>query len=188
MLVEQKDFDCVGEVAIHCDPKKLCIAIDEAESFDLANLFCDFWPDIVEMFKSDERSEVEELLIEGGDYEGCNGKTKHHYGIRRILVYYAYARYCLINNFNDTPNGSVSKTNDFSIPKSIKELEYFSEKYRNMGYESFKRTLDFICHNRDSFEGAKCLDCKICGCGCDACGGTKAKGFGYRSKNIRRDV
>lgn len=215
MIIQQPDFSCVGDVAIHCDLKKLCIAIEEAELFDLANLFCDFWPTVVEIANEVENHQtllaeynqcvidggedcevpvipenygLKNSLINGGDYVGCNGKTKSHLGVKRILVYYSYARYSIINSFNDTPNGQVSKTNDFSIPKSLKELEMFSDKYRTMGYESFKKTLDFLCHNKEVFEISECLDCKICGCVCEKCGGTKAKGYGFKGRNIRREI
>lgn len=215
MIVQQSDFKCVGDVAVHCDLSKLCIAINEAEEFDLSSLFCDFWPTIVKIntevseYKTllaaynkciadeepdcivpnvPENYEIKNSLINGGNYTSCNGKTKNHLGVKRILVYYSYARYCIINNFNDTPNGAVSKTNDFSIPKSIKELESFSNKYRTMGFESYKKTLDFICHNKEVFTDTNCLDCEICGCDCDKCGVTKAKGYGIRGRNITRRI
>lgn len=212
-MIQQNDFECVGQVAIHCDNKKLCIAINEAEIFDLANLFCDVWPEIVEINTEvtnyqtalaeyekcvntggedciipvePENYAEKNNLINGGSYIGCNGKTKKHYGIKRIWVYYAYARYVLVNNFNDTPNGNVSKTNDFSIPKPLKEIQSFADKYRTMGYDAFKMTLDFICHHQHLFEDVKCLPCNSCGCGCEACGGTKAKGYGSKFRNIEK--
>ena len=214
-MIQQSDFTYIGQVAIHCDLDKLCIAINEATEFDLAKLFCDFWPNIVEIANEVENYQtlladynqcvidggddcvvpdipedydLKNNLINGGSYTGCNGKTKTHLGVKRILVYYSYARYSILNSFNDTPNGNVLKTNDFSIPKSLKELEMFSDKYRTMGYESFKSTLDFIGHNQNVFTDATCLDFKICGCGCSACGGTKAKGYGFKGRNIRREI
>ena len=50
-------------------------------------------------------------IIDGGDIKGCKG-LRTHQGIKRIWAYYAYARYIMINGFNDTPpSGMVAKTN-----------------------------------------------------------------------------
>lgn len=214
ILIEQSDFECVGEVAKHCDLTKLCIAIGEAKEFDLSGLFCDFWTDILDIWQEielyqealeeyeqcisaglEECIEPEEPtdyelklnLICGGSFESCNGKLRYHLGIKRILVYYSYARYVIINPFNDTPNGAVQKTNDFSVPTPLKELQSVSDRYRTMGYESYKKTLNFICANRESFEFNG--DCKECGCTCERCNGkTKAKGYGWNGSIIRKKI
>lgn len=212
ILIEQSDFECVGQVAKHCDLPKLCIAIGEAQEFDLSELFCDFWNEIIDIWDEidlyqialaeyeacidegdEECVEPEEPsnydlklnLICGGSFESCGGKVRNHLGIKRILVYYSYARYTLINPINDTPNGGVTKTNDFSIPTPLKELQSVADRYRTMGYESYKKTLNFICSNRQSFtfDG----DCKECGCTCERCNGrTKAKGYGFKGSIISK--
>lgn len=198
-ILNKSDFNCVGNVAQHCELPKLCIAEDEAMIFDLGGLFCDFWNDILKYWKevddydADPESEkpdnydLNKNLIYGGTFEGCNGNNSNHLGIKRILIYYSYARYLLINGFNDTPNGNVTKDNEFTIPKSIKEIELFADKYRTMGYESYKQTLNFICHNRDVYFNFNHKDCSKCGCGCEKCAGkTKAKGYGFKSSIIRK--
>lgn len=216
ILIEQKDFECIGEVSRHCDLSKLCIAIGEAKEFDTSELFCDFWNTILDVWNEIDLyqtalSEYEACvesggvdciipeepsdydlklnLICGGSFESCNGKIRNHLGVKRIWVYYSYARYLLINPMNDTPNGGVQKTNDFSIPIPLKELQHRADHYRTMGYESFKKTLNFICNNKVNFnfEG----ECGGCGCGDDHCvRKTKAKGYGWKgsiiSKRIRR--
>ena len=48
-IINQSDFDCIGQVAKHCDLQKLCVAINEAQDFDLSELFCDFWNEILEI-------------------------------------------------------------------------------------------------------------------------------------------
>lgn len=198
-ILNKTDFNCVGDVAKHCDLPKLCIAEDEAIIFDLGGLFCDFLNEIKSIWKEvdeydadnelliPENYEVKKSLIYGGNFVGCNNSTSTHLGVKRTLIYYAYSRYLLINGFNDTPNGSVTKQNEFSIPKPLKEVESFSDKYRNMGYESYKQTLNFLCHNRDVFVDFNHKDCVKCGCGCESCSGrTKAKGFGLKTSIVRR--
>lgn len=125
ILIEKSDFACVGDIATHCDLPKLCIAIGEAQEFDLSELFCDYWITILDIWNEvdlyqealieyeqcideggEECIEPEEPenyalklnLICGGSFESCNGKTRNHLGIKRILVYYAYSRYLLINS------------------------------------------------------------------------------------------
>lgn len=198
-LLIQSDFNCVGNVAIHCNLPKLCIAEDEAIIFDMNQLFCDFWIDIVKYWKEVDdydknpigekplNYDLNKNLIYGETFTGCNGNTSNHLGIKRTLIYYAYSRYITINGFTDTANGGVTKTDEFTIPKTIKELEMFADKYRTMGYESYKMTLKFLCHNRDVYTDFNHKDCKKCGCECEGCKGqTKAKGYGFKSSIISR--
>jgi len=198
-LIDKIDFACVGDIAKHCDYSKLCIAEDEAINFDLKGLFCDYWNEIksiwkeIEGYKNNpeeekpENYDLKDNLINGGSFSSCNGKTSDHLGVKRILIYYTYSRYTIINGFNDTPNGSVQKTNEFTIPKTIKELELFADKYRSMGYESYKDTLKFLCHNKDVFSEFNHKDCSKCGCACESCNGkTRVKGYGFKSSIIRK--
>jgi len=192
-------YNCIGIVAKHCDLTKLCIAEDEASNFDLAELFCDFWIEIEqindEIIAWDNAEEPKppipenyaekKALLDGGTYTDCGGKLRPFGGIYKILTYYSYSRYTILNGFSDTPNGLVQKTNEFSIPKSLKELEQFSDKYRNMGKISFDRTVRYICQNTEIFDYSHCPVDK-CGCGSEKCGSTKAKGYGFKSRNVTK--
>lgn len=210
ILIEQSDFDCVGMVAKHCDLEKLCIAVGESQEFDLSELFCDFWNTIIEIWEEfnlyqeayeefkkcnedcieplpPENYELKLNLICGGNFESCGGKIRNHLGVKRILTYYSYGRYILINPYNDTPNGGVSKRNEFSIPIPERDLEKKADRYRTMAYESYKKTINFICRNKSQlgYEG----ECSGCGCGDSGCGkGTKAKGYGFKGSIIRKKI
>lgn len=199
MNLQSSQYNCLGIIAKHCDISKLCIAENEASSFDLAELFCDFWVEIEaiaeEVQAYDDAEEPKppipenytekKALLEGGNYADCSEKLRPFEGIYKTLAYYSYSRYIVLNGFSDTPNGLVQKTNEFSIPKSLKELEMFADKYRNMGKISFERTQRYICQNTEIFAYAHCPKDK-CGCGSDKCGGTKAKGYGLRSRNVSK--
>lgn len=220
-IITQADFNCIGQVAMHCDTAKLCTAINEAVNFDLSELFCGFWEDILGHFTTveeydetyaaylvalaaceadpecdtppvapiePENYDLIKSLLCGGYFEGCGGQRRQHFGIKRIVVYYAYARYLLINGLSDTPGGIVRKTNEFSIPTPLKEIEVFADKYRTMAYQSYKKTIGFLCVNKAMFENFNSKDCKGCGCGAAACGGTKAKGYGVQSSIIRKKL
>ena len=184
---------------MHCDLSKLCVAENEASNFDLAELFCDFWVEIeqinIEIIAYDNAEEPKppipdnytekKALLEGGNYTDCGGKLRPFEGIYKIMAYYSYSRYVMLNGFNDTATGLVQKTNEFSIPIDQKALNNFADKYRNMGLISFERTQRYICQNTNIFDYTHCPKYK-CGCGSDKCGSTKAKGYGFRSSNVNK--
>ncbi len=179
--ITKDDFVGIADIANHCDLKKLTIAIDEAKTFDMEELFCDFWNAI------DVEDPNYDTLISGGIYEGCKGERSFA-GVKKILAYYAYSRYIIINNFNDTPNGNVSKTNDFSIPKTIKELEFMADKYRTMGYKEYQKAEAYLCKNKDTFVEYEGYNCKPCGCN-GLCGSkTTARGYGISGSNVRKQI
>lgn len=197
-LITRADFDCVGQVAMHCDNTKLCIAINEAQDFDLSELFCEFSEDIfniwleVEAYQNDpelpepDNYDLKVNLLCGGYYDGCSDKRRKHYGIKRILVYYSYARYLIINQNTDTASGTKQKTNEFSIPTPLKEVQSIADRYRTMGYESYKKTMDFLCVNKNVFSTFDNKECKECGCASSDCGKTKAKGYGIKTGIITK--
>jgi len=197
MNLLHSQYNCIGIVAKHCDLSKLCVAEDEASNFDLAELFCDFWITIeqidtkVQAYIANPELPIPEnydekyALLYGGIYLDCSQKQRPFDGIYKILTYYSYSRYIVLNGYSDTPNGLVQKTNEFSIPKSLKELELFADKYRTMGKISFDRTVRYICQNSEIFDYSHCPKDK-CGCGYENCGSTKAKGYGFKSRNVNK--
>lgn len=194
-----QQYNCIGILAKHCDLSKLCVAENEASNFDLAELFCDFWVEIeqieAEVKTYDDAQEPKptppenyaekKALLYGGNYTYCGDKLRPFEGVYKIMAYYSYARYVMLNGFNDTATGLVQKTNEFSIPIDQKALNNFADKYRNMGLISFERTQRYICQNTSIFDYTHCPKDK-CGCGSDKCGGTKAKGYGFKSSNVSK--
>ena len=210
-MLQQADYNCIGDVAKHCDNRKLCIAEQQATDFDVSQLYCNNWIDILTIWNEivDYQISVAECeadtecttpptepndyelklkLIEGGSYTNCNNKEANQQGVKRVLIYYSYARYKMLSGDNDTASGTVTKTNEYSIPKTQKELEQISDQYRNMGLISYENTIKFLCANKDTFTWFDNLGCKYqCNCDCNNdCGSTKAKGYGFRSTNISK--
>jgi len=193
-MITKNDFNGIGQVANHPDLTKLEIAINEAINFDLPELFSSFWETIrqidhelkTKQAHEIDQYEVKENLINGGVYIGCNNNEKTHLGVKKTLAYYTYARYSVLNSFNDTPVGNVAKSGDFSLPKPLKELEQFADKYRNMGYVSALKTLDFLCHNKAVFSGAESL-CKPCNCS-EIDGEIKTKGYGISGAIVTKII
>lgn len=197
MNLQPSQYNCIGILAKHCDLSKLCVAENEASNFDLSELFCDFWLEIEDIVKEIELYDLnpslpgpenyaeKTSLLNGGVYLDCSEKQRPFEGVYKIMAYYSYARYIVLNGFNDTATGMVTKTNEFSIPKTLKELESFADKYRTMGKISFDRTVRYICQNSEIFDYKHCPK-DNCGCGSEKCGTTKAKGYGFRSRNINK--
>lgn len=200
LYIQQSDFNFIGQVAKHCDLPKLDIAIAEAQTFDLEDLFCPNWPILeaiileVDTYIANtdpgkiepENYEDKYSLVYGGTFIR-NEVSRKNLGLKKTLTYYAYSRYVILNGFTDTPSGLVSKSNDFSIPKTLKELTQFADKYRSMGFASFKTNIEFLCVKKDIFTTFTYGDlCAEYGCDTDCIGGN-TKGTGIRGSIIRKN-
>ena len=177
--LQQSDFDCVGLVAKHCNLEKLCIAEKEAFEFDLRELLCEQFFDVEENWESED-SDWEKIL-NGTDWIGCNGNKRRHKGLKTLLAYLTYARYILINNYDDTASGGVNKTAEFTIPKPLAELKDFSSKYRKMALSLWIDIEAYLCSI-----GWSMKNCKGCSCN-GSCGkGIGTKGYGGIVGNVTK--
>lgn len=181
--ITQSDFTQIGQIAKHCDLDKLDIAINEAIIFDLKPLLCSLFFDVDANWSDTEGIWFD--LIQPKEFTGCNEKPQSHEGLKNVLVRYAYARYTILNSLNDTPNGGVTKNNDWSIPKPFNDLKQISDRYRSMAYELWKEVEAYICLNIESYEDAN-FDCKPCGCNGKCGSKTKSKGYGIKGSNISK--
>lgn len=173
------DFEGVGLLARHCSLEKLAIAIEQAKQFDLIPLFCyDMMFDVFENWNLNENSPNKlkyNRLIEGCDYVDSNGKRQYNAGIKNVWVNYSYARYLLINHYNDTASGTVKKDFDFSVGATLAEVKDISNSYKNMGKIAYESVHTFLCYNKAEYPLFDDCNCKLtCGCsGKCTCGKTK---------------
>lgn len=181
MQLLQSDFECLGQVAKHCNWSQLCIATERAKDFDVIPLVCyDLWKTISDSYNDFEGENVEDWeyynLWYGGDYAGCNNKYQRHLGLKTVWVYFSYAQYVIESAQKDTPTGRKVLDNDFSIPVPIKDLVTIEKKYRSMAFEAWEGVKGYLCslglHN-------DCADC-----GCEDCKGKVTKVSGITSKAI----
>ncbi len=184
--IKKEDFDCIGQVARHCDLDKLCIATEEAKIFDVIELFCfDFVDDVLNNWNSEE--DEYKLLICGGKYTDKQGHNHYLLGFKKLWVYYSYSRYLLINQLNDTANGNVEKRNDFSLPTPLKEITDFSNKYRKMGLEVYKNLLEYLKENSEKYPHfGNCKNCGECGSEENHTGGKTKKMTGFSFTTITK--
>lgn len=190
LLIEKSDFDCIGQVAKHCDWEQLCIYIREQQNLSLLPKIgqC-LWNMILcyKMYK-DCIDEVEEgdpedcdpcnyaedpvtqnifdNLICGGSFTGCDGTKKIHFGIQRMLVHYAYGAYVYRHGFVDTPFGVVQKMNQDSVPAPMKELRSLMKEHQSNAEYYWQMTKDYLCTLKDVPPFSDCLDCVHCECDC----------------------
>lgn len=199
IYIKPIDFNCVGVVTASCNLNKLCISIDDALTFDLEPLLCtSFLYDILDKWRALIALPVEEpipdelklwnSLIFGDTYTNCNGKLQRHLGIKRLWIYYAYANYVILNPFDDTPNGLAYKSNEFSMPVPIKDLNGLSTTYKNKAFEAYKNIKEFLCLHKDNFLTFDACECQLsCGCvGTCSCGSTKRVGTGFKFRTVKK--
>lgn len=204
-LIKQQDFKGIGLLTAHCNLNKLNTAINFARTFKLDQLLCyGFTQDVIDKWREinviqpDPVSgtkiiplELEKYvsLINGSDFLDSRENTKRQAGIKTLWIYYAYAEYVRINHFDDTPNGLVGKSNEFSIPTPTGDINNFSYKYDNMAKQIFTDIKEYLCINKDIFTKFDACDCDLsCGCsGSCSCGKIKkVTGFRYSQVKKRR--
>lgn len=192
-------FRQIGIMTAHCNKAKLSTAINWARIFKLDELLCyGFMADVVDNWRAlialDPGAEIPtdlekyKLLIYGSDYLDCDGKkSKHQQGLKSLWAHYAYAEYIRINHFDDTPNGLVGKSNEFSIPTPTGDINNFSYKYDNMAKVLYKNIKEYLCINKDIFLKFDACDCNLsCGCsGSCSCGKIK-RVTGFKFKSVKK--
>lgn len=177
LLIGQRDFECIGQVAQHCDWDKLCIYIREQQNLSLLPKigFCLF--DL--LMKQDlgfcisggyEGTDILRHLFNGGRYRGCDGTTKMHFGLKRSLVHWAYGAYIYRHGIVDTPFGAVQKLNQDSVPVEMSVLKSLNLEHRNDAENYFEMTMDYLCSVKDCEPISECDICEcISGCKCSYC-------------------
>lgn len=83
-------------------------------------------------------------LLNGKQYENSEGKTVSFMGLKAALSYYAWSRYILYRNTQDTPSGMVTKTNDFSTPVDSKVIAQQSNQCKLNGEKYLQDCIRFL--------------------------------------------
>ncbi|QWT88105.1 hypothetical protein KBP46_09885 [Chryseobacterium sp. PCH239] len=162
-LIQKSDFECIGQVAKHCNWEQLCVFIREQTNLWLIPKigYC-----LVNKIVSNPENELIKKIWCGSEYE-CTGKLMIHFGLKRVLIHASYAAYIFRHGYIDTSVGVVQKINQDSVAAPINELKsIMNEHYRNadMYLEMVK---DYLCtiKNEELIKDCVHFDCKNCGCG-----------------------
>ena len=188
-IVDRDDFIWVVNLSEHCaeGDEILNQFIDERQNLDLPALLGNcFLEEVLENLDND----VYKPLLEGGIYV-VDSKKRRHFGIKRVLIHYAYAAYIYRGGMIDTPFSFVQKQSQDSIPVPIGELRNLHDENRKMAYDYWLMTYDYLCNNKDLFECFDDCDCPVtcdgCEDGCSACSDrTPNNTRGYRIKVISK--
>lgn len=179
LLIDKADFDCIGQVAKHCDWDQLCIYIREQQNLSLLPKLGQCLWNVIMCHESGECvyepdcELIYENLICGGNYIGCDGQNKIHFGVKRMLVHYAYGAYVYRHGYQDTPFGVVQKINQDSVAAPLNELRALNTEHRNNAEYYWEMTKGFLCSIKDVCPFSQCIEC--CDCKCDHCKGRKTK-------------
>lgn len=114
-LITLANIRAVKSIALNVQQEKeLLPYILEAQNFDLVKFLGDaFYLDLVSDFSASPSLATYSTLFNGGSYIH-NGVNYQLYGVKDLIVYYAYARYVNNSNVIATPTGFVNKTNPYS--------------------------------------------------------------------------
>lgn len=192
LLIQKEDFDCIGQVSKHCNWDQLSIFIREQQNlsllpkvgqcvYDKLLKYCEGW--CLGTNNSVVEAQVLKHLFIGGRYTACDGTSKVHFGLKRMLVHWAYGAYVYRHGLIDTPFGVVQKVNQDSIPADLKYLEKINVEQRNNAEYYWQLTRDYLCSVRDSEILA---DCNICDCISDClCNTCTGKGMTKQRRGMR---
>lgn len=180
LLVNRNDFECVTQLSTHCDWDVMDFYITERQNMDLCGLIGQ--PLLIDVIEN-RGDEKYDNLLNGCKYEGCDGLTYNHFGLKRVLVHFSYAAYVYRKGFVDTPFAVVQKMHKDSIPVPTNELRSLHNEHRKIANEYWQMTKNFLCNNTKIYPLFDNCDCTPCSSK-DKCGG---KCRGSRTKSIRRN-
>lgn len=201
LLIGKDDFKCIGQVAEHCDWEQLCTYIREQQNLSLIPKVGQCLWNLVLCYKQHEAEESDSCEIDwdqdtedrfnnllcGGTYTGCDGKTRRHFGLQRVMVHYAYGAYVYRHGYIDTPFGVVQKVNQDSVPAPLQELKSIMIENRNAAEQYWQMTRDYLCTLKGFEPFKECMECGDCDCSCGHCKGRgHAMDRGLTFKNVSR--
>lgn len=182
LWIQRSDFLGIVNISEHCaeGDEILNQFIRESQNLDMMGLLGNcFYNEISGKLTDAEYQD----LLEGSTYI-VNSKDKTHFGLKRVLIHYAYAAYIYRGGMVDTPFSFVQKTSKDSIPVPTSELRNLHDENRRIARSYWDMTFDYLCNNKDLFECFDDCDCPVTDC--DECGSEDCESCSGRSANKRR--
>jgi len=183
LLVLKEDFSCIAQIATHCDWDALCQFTRERQNIDILNLLGNaFYLDVL---TNKDDAAYQDLMC-GSTYKDCDDNDIIHFGLKRVIVHYAYAAYIYRHGFVDTPYAVVQKKSQDSLPVSTKDLMILRNENRKMADNYWQTTHHYLCQNSDKFTLFNTCDCKPCSCSGDCNCDSSIKNTRSYSTNVIR--
>lgn len=183
LLLNKEDFECIAQVAKHCDWEQLCLYIREQQNLTLLPLVGDC---IFNLLMQDENEWSDEIknLWHGSTFEGCGGENKTHFGLKMSLIHWAYGAYVYRHSAVDTPFGVVQKVGRESVPVEISQLRAINKEQRENADFYFERTKEYLCKIKDI------VGCGGCDCICNYCSnnGRKVQNRGFKFRLVSKKI
>lgn len=124
----------------------------EVEEFELSNLLGSvFYYEIVENYDALVANKWKDL-VEGSVYVDSCGDSKKHMGLQYVLAYLVTAQYVTESYITDTFTGMVQKVRQDSEPISQGQMKNMRNHYREIAFNYFDATKDYLCVNSSDFE------------------------------------
>lgn len=121
--------------------------ISDAQFVDVQKLMgLDFFNDLIR----NHSSENYQTLLNGGVYQ-YDGQTYTNYGLKSVIVYYAYARYILMGSQVDTPFGFQEKNAPNSVSVSYQEKKSVFKMNENTAFNHWENVRRFIVRNEELY-------------------------------------
>lgn len=182
LIIIDTDFDCITDVAPNCGIDRLCVHIREAQNVHLINKIC---YELIEDLIANPSNHTD--LLDGSVFT-YNGVKHKHFGIKRILVHYAYGLYKYSNNYVDQPYGTVYKQVADSVPVDDKILTRIRNEHFNLANEYWKMTELYLKANEDTYDMCKEKCNNDCGgeCGICSCSDSNNVSNSYGKSRIRK--
>lgn len=177
LIVDIQDFERIADVVNNCTIDRLSPHILEAQELHLSNKIG--WGLLDEIIEFPCNECFGDLMC-GSTFEYC-GKIQKHFGLKRVLIHYAYGLYKYSNNYVDTTYGTVYKQVADSVPVDEKVLKRLRDEHFNLANEYWKGVEMYLCANKEKF--TEFDDCN-CECECNDCDDKTATGQG-RLRRVR---
>lgn len=149
-LINRMDIAEFRDISNTVHDKVLNQFITDAQFADLQPLLgSNFFNDLERNFDSASDPNYK-FLLNGGDYTH-NGVTYTCYGLKVVLVHFAYGRYILLGSNKDTPFGHVVKTSESSQPSSDANKKTIHKQCQQLAFNYWENVRTFLNRKADDY-------------------------------------
>lgn len=149
LLISQIDFKPYADINSNIvASKKLDPYILQAQLMDLRPILGEemYW-DFMADFEASPKLAKYNAIYEGSVYQDRRGNNIKQEGLIPVMCYFAYSRYVLNKQANDTAYAIVNKTNDYSTPVEYKVIQGMSNNARTLANDYMRGVIRFLNHN-----------------------------------------
>jgi len=149
ILIEASDIRPYAQISILLKQEdQLHPYILSAQNLDIKPVLGNaFWTDLL----TNRTLEKYKALLDGGTYTK-DGETLSYAGLKAAIASYAYARYVIGKNVQDTPFGMQVKESDYSSQPSQKLLAQNSSNHSMAGQQYLAEVIDFLNENLTTYD------------------------------------